>query len=120
MPFKTSVICTYFNWLAFDCNYSLGYIKKHRSVLIKYYDVKHKYKILQNELLEIADCCKQIKKDHPNKNQGFGKAPCTYEDLKNILKSIPKNYRRGLLISSLATSAFLTSARRKNKKYYFH
>jgi 6-pyruvoyl-tetrahydropterin synthase len=94
MPFNTSVICTYLNWLAFDCNYSLSYIKRHKNVLIRYYEVKHNYKILPNELLEIAECCKQIKKEHQNKNQGFGKAPCTYEELKHILKSIPKNFRR--------------------------
>ena len=112
MPFKTSVVCTYLNWLVFDCNYALNYIKIHIGILKKCYNINFKYKILPNEQQEIAHCYKELKKNHLNKNQGFGKAPCVYHDLKHILKSVPKNYRKKNLISSLAMLSFMTAARR--------
>ena len=110
-PATVKIIITFFTWLAFGIGYTTGYIRLYRFAIQDYYRLNN-YKLSSNEISQLAKAMLFIKKQHPNKKQGFGKSPCIYEDLERILQSIPDEYPNRLLISALSLLTFYSSQRK--------
>jgi hypothetical protein len=110
-PIDPTNLISFGYWLCLECEYASTSIKI-AFVQIK----KHQALKLRNPVSESSDKLiergwKQIDEDHPNINQGAGKAPCIYDDLKLILERIPLSYQMKESLASSCLLAFYTGAR---------
>jgi hypothetical protein len=82
---NTANIITFIVWLFGKFRYATGSIKKAIGVLKKYCD-ELGYKLTDYSIAKLKQTYKKIKNNHPNKDQGKGKEPLIYADIKMLYR----------------------------------
>ncbi len=96
--------------MALNLGYRSATIRKYRYILQDYFE-ENGFNLTDKVRVLLAKVVLNIKKTHSIKNQNLGKPPCMYEDLKNMLKCIPRDFERKNLMRSLFLCAFYTAQR---------
>ena len=82
---NTANIITFIVWLFGKFRYATGSIKKAIGVLKKYCD-ELGYNLTDYSIAKLKKTYKKIKNNHPNKDQGKGKEPLIYADIKMLYR----------------------------------